>query len=148
MATITITEATLTNKVTEYIKNVLNTNITGVDFWEGKIEKEAYNLPAVFFEIEISKEATTLTRKKVKAVPIIISFEVFAGSLKDRDETIDSIEAILSDNTKLDSNGDSIQSKYLSYRTSSFKTDSVYPPEYKRLIQHATGNVTLHYNGG
>jgi len=136
-----ITRSTLVNTVTEFIKSVLTENISGVDFWESELEKQAESLPSAFFEVSVEYNNRVLNGTRMSLVPVTIDMTVKAKTLLERDQTIDNIINVLSDETKTDANGNSLKSKYLRFKSATVTTDSIYERGYNKLIR--VGDITI-----
>ena len=150
----TITADTLGDKGLYYLRDVLATNITTATFFDTLPENYNISSPHVIMELvscpsmNINLDSATTRSGKTQ---IIIGLEIWTygeSATEIRDGLASSIVSTLKDSSNVDSNGDSITSKYLKYKNSDMSNVPItYLENYPKPFRVKTMTVTLSYRG-
>lgn len=152
----TITKATLGDKASIFIRDVLRENLTdtqstartGSD-WVFKSMPDKLEIDFPYIIVELTDESTSnLSFNRVKSFPSELTFEilVYADKIADRDVLADEIVSVLRSPSNTDGT-DTILSKSLAYMDSTKSNEDAYVSDYPKAIRAKRVTLIMSYGG-
>lgn len=134
---VTLTKATLENKLPVFIASVLDNEISDLTPYKSQIEKTAISFPAAFVDVEILSDILALKGTKSK-IAFRATIEVQASNLSDRDTSSQEIRTALFDQSSQDGDSVSLEANYIRFKRYSSTVDDGYRGVSPKLIRIRT----------